>query len=195
MTNGIRRVVRNGKRSCLAAVLLLLLLTVTGCGGKSESWAYSHDPTVEILNLGENGKAVYKGEKYSKYVKDDEFITLSGKGGEIKIRYEMDKDNMILYEESTYTRSGDEGTSGVIGEWAQDNGWTYTFAANGQFVEDKFFGGYYSVNEENGTIKLMYSEPMPDAILYYSLEGDRLTIAYPWILVKTEKSEKTEKSN
>ena len=188
MTNGIRQVVRNGKRSCLAAVLLLLMLTVTGCGGTAESWAYDYEPATEILNLGGNGKAVYKGEKYSKYVKDGEFITLSGKDGELKIRYEMDKDNMILYEESTYTRSGDEGSSGVIGKWTQDNGWAFSFDANGQFVEDGFFGGHYSVNEENGTIKLMYSDPIPDAILYYSLEGDRLTIAYPWTLVKTEKS-------
>ena len=71
MTTGIRQVVRNGKRSCLGAVLLLLMLTVTGCGGTAESWAYDYEPTVEILNLGGNGKAVYKGEKYSKYVKDD----------------------------------------------------------------------------------------------------------------------------
>ncbi len=188
MTKKFRQVVGKGKRSCLAAVMLLIMLTVTGCGGTAESWAYDYEPTVEILNLGGNGKAVYKGEKYSKYVKDDEFITLSGKDGELKIRYEMDKDNMIFYEESTYTRSGDEGSSGVIGKWTQDNGWAFSFDANGQFVEDGFFGGHYSVNEENCTIKLMYSDPIPDAILYYSLDGDKLTIGYPWTLVKTEKS-------
>ena len=188
MTKDIRQVVRKGKRPCLAAMVLLLMLTVTGCGGTAESWAYNHEPTVEILNLGGNGKAVFKGEKYSKYTKDDEFITLSGKNGELKIRYEMDKDNMILYEESTYQRSEDDSSSGIYGTWTQDNGWSFSFSANGEFVEDGFFGGHYSVNEEESTIKLMYSEPMPDAMLYYSLDGDELTIAYPWTLVKTEES-------
>jgi hypothetical protein len=182
------RDMRKKKRLYLLPVILLSILTITGCGGEGESWAYDHDPTVEILNLGGNGKAVFKGEKFSRYTKDDDTITLSGKDGELTIRYEMDKDNMILYEESTYNREEGDASEGIVGKWTQDNGWLYVFDESGEFNEDGYFTGHYRVNEADSSIKLMYSDPIPDATLYYSLDGDKLTIAYPWTLVRTQDS-------
>ena len=40
-------------------------------------------------------------------------------------------------------------------------------------------------DEEAGTIKLMYDDPIEDTLLYYSIDGDDMTIDYPWPMVKT----------
>ena len=31
----------------------------------------------------------------------------------------------------------------------------------------------------------MYNDPIEDAVLYYSLDGDKLAIEYPWPMVPT----------
>ena len=167
------------------AMMLSVMIQVTGCGSNKESWAYNHEPETEILSLSDNGKAVFHGEKYT-YTRDDEFITLKDKSGsELKLRYMIDGEEMTLYESSTYDRDG-EGTPGsIVGVWKQDNGWSYQFTSEGTFTEENIFYGHYAVNEQEGTIKLMYDEPLEDAILYYSLDGDKLTVDYPWTLVKT----------
>ena len=177
----------------LATVLTGLVLSVfalTACGGNKTSWAYIHDPGTEILSLSDNGKAEYKGSNYT-YTKDDSFITLKGSdGSETKMRYvpdDSDEDKMILYESSVYQLEGDGSKDGVIGLWKQDNGWSFEFTEKGTFAEEKIFFGHYIVDEDAKTIKLMYDEPMEDAILYYSREGDELTIDYPWPMIKTGK--------
>ena len=91
---------------------------------------------------------------------------------------------MTLYEESTYTRSG-EG-EGVVGNWLQGNGWSYVFTDSGEFSEENIFFGHYTVDEKKSRIKLMYDEPMEDAYLYYTLNGDKLTVAYPWPMVRVQ---------
>ena len=99
-------------------------------------------------------------------------------------RYEMDGDNMTLYEESTYTRVGTG--EGVVGTWTQSNGWSYVFTENGEFSEEGIFYGHYTVEEANSRIKLMYDDPIEDAYLYYTLDGDKLTVAYPWPMVRVQ---------
>ncbi|MCR5687108.1 MAG: hypothetical protein K6G58_03730 [Lachnospiraceae bacterium] len=170
---------------------LLICLAVTAsvlcsCGNVLESWAYIHDPQTEILSLSDNGKAVYKGSNY-KYTKDDSFITLKdSSGGETKLRYVTDGDNIILYESSTYDFDGEGEPNGVIGVWVQDNGWSFQFTEKGTFAEENIFHGHYIVDENAHTIKLAYEEPMEDALLYYSLDGKKLTIEYPWPMVRTD---------
>ena len=39
----------------------------------------------------------------------------------------------------------------------------------------------------------MYSDPIEDAVLYYSLDGDKLTIDYPWPMVVTQKTAASNK--
>nr|WP_297707568.1 hypothetical protein [uncultured Butyrivibrio sp.] len=173
------------KKLVAGTVLLLSLLSLTGCGRKTESWAYNHEPTQEVLALYSNGKATYKGDEY-KYKRDDSYIYLKTKDDSTQLHYVKDGDNIILYEKSVYHRSGSDG-DGVVGLWTQDNGWSYQFTEEGKFSEDNIFYGSYSVDEEQKCIKLMYDDPLQDAYLYYELEGDELTIDYPWPMVPTQK--------
>ena len=164
--------------------IIFIMSLIGGCGSKTERWAYIHDPMVAVIALSDNGKATYKGNEYT-YTKDDTCITLKDENGEQQsIRYEFDGDKMILYEESTYTRVG--AGEGVVGNWAQDNGWSYALTENGEFSEDNIFYGHYVIDEANSRIKLMYNDPMEDAYLYYTLDGDKLTVAYPWPMVRVQ---------
>ncbi len=166
----------------IAAVIASVM--IAGCGAKTEKWAYIHEPEEVILSLSDNGKAIYKGEKYS-YTRDDTFLTLTDSKGESKkMRFLPDGDRMLLYETSTYTYDGTGTPDSIVGMWTQDNGWLFQFTEDGSFSEENIFYGHYQVNEADQTIKLMYDEPLEDAILYYSLEGNELTIDYPWPVLR-----------
>ena len=172
------------KISVLFPVLFIMMAGICGCGKQTESWAYSHAPDEQIISFANDGKAVYKGVDYT-YNKDDSFYTLTDKqGNTLKLRYAMDGDNMILYETSVYKRDMEEPGSGIAGKWVHENGRNmFRFTKDGQFDEDGYFYGHYNVKENEGTIKLMYSDPLQDCIMYYSLDGDELTIEYPWPMV------------
>ena len=163
--------------------IICILAILSGCGSKTEKWAYTHEPTEAVIALSDDGKCTYKGNEYT-YTMDDTYITLKDESGEQRIRYEMNGDEMTLYEESTYTRSGDG--DGVVGSWVQGNGWSYVFTDNGEFSEESIFFGHYTVDEANSRIKLMYDDPIEDAYLYYTLNGDELTVAYPWPMVRVQ---------
>ena len=172
------------RTSALCLTMILVFGILAGCGNKTESWAYNHEPEKEIISFWDNGKAVYKDVKYT-YTKDDTFINLTKNGETISLRYEDTKDGMLLYETSIYTADGAH--DGILGTWRQEeNHWSYKFTEDGMFNEDGFFGGHFAVDENAGTIKLMYEDPLQDTILYYTLEGDNLTVAYPWGMVPTE---------
>lgn len=174
------------KRIVYSCILSCAMLVLAGCGN-AERWAYIHDVETEILRLGSDGKAEFKGEKYS-YTRDDQYIELTDQaGGQLKMRYAMDGEQMLLYEKSTYSYSGDGERNGLIGLWTQGNGWSFEFTDQGTFCEDSYFTGYYAVDEENATIKLMYNDRFVDTYMYYSIEGDELCIEYPWPMVRMEK--------
>ena len=169
--------------TALAAALMLL----AGCGAKTENWAYDYEPEKTILSLSDNGKAVYNGESYT-YTKDGDILHLKAKDGTVTdVRFVPDGENRILYQRSTYHYDGEGTPEGLTGVWKQDNGWLFEFTADGQFCEEGYFYGRFAVDEDAGIIKLMYSDPIPDAILYYSLNGSDLTVDYPWPLVRTKK--------
>ena len=171
----------------LGITVVSMVAILSGCGSHKEEWAYSHDPQEPVITLSDNGRCTYKGSEYT-YDKDDTFITLkSDKGETIKMRYQMDGDQMILYEESTYDLCTED-TGTIVGVWKQDNGWSYQFTANGEFAEENIFHGHYSVDESKKCIRLMYDDPIEDAYLYYALNdsGDKLTVAYPWPMVRVK---------
>ena len=177
------------KRIKTAVFLAACILAISGCGSKTERWAYNHETDKEILSLDGRGRAVYKGEKYG-YTQDDSFINLTDSEGKVtSLRYFKEGDQLTLYESSTYKYDGDGTPKGIVGAWSQSNNWTFQFNEDGKFCEDNIFYGYYSVDEEASTIKLMYDEPLQDAILYYSLNGSELTIDYPWTLVPLTKKD------
>ncbi|MBQ8032116.1 MAG: hypothetical protein IJ260_11410 [Butyrivibrio sp.] len=169
----------------LGITVVSMVAILSGCGSHKEEWAYSHDPAEPVITLSDNGRCTYKGNEYT-YSQDDTFITLKNDKGEtIKMRYQMDGDQMTLYEESTYERFGED-TDSVVGTWKQDNGWSYQYLPKGEFAEENNFHGHYSVEEDKSCIKLMSDDPIEDAYLYYALNDNELTVAYPWPMVKVK---------
>ncbi len=134
-----------------------------------------------------DGKAVYKGNTYE-YSKDEQFFTLTDEQGNVlKMRYTEDKDGMLLYETTTYQYAGEGEADGLIGLWENESQhWSYEFTVKGTFLEDGVFPGYYILDEEAGTIKLIYNDHFEDTYVYYSIEDGELTVEYPWPMVKME---------
>ena len=176
------------KSILLTISLILSALLITGCGKKGESWAYDYEPETEVLALYEDGTAKYKGEKYT-YTEDNTYIRLKNNSRNIDIRYEKDGDSFVIYEKSTYKQPGKQ-QDGLGGIWVADNGWSFAFGEDGKFSEENIFFGHYSVDEKTSCIKLMYDDPIPDIHMYFELNGDELTIEYPWPLVGTVESSK-----
>ena len=184
------------KKKHLAILLIFTLIICTLCGCDNAStnnvpdefegkWAYVHDTETPILTVKPDGKAEYKGESYS-YARDDQFIILTDKNGnETKHRYLVDTDGIYVYEDVVYTYTGEGTPEGLVGVWQADK-WSFEFTANGEFKEDSYFPGYYTLNEELGTIKLIYNDHFTDTVLYYSIEGNELHMEYPWLLVKMQ---------
>lgn len=177
------------KFSAVLTSFVIMALFLTGCGSKAIGWAYSHDPATEIISLSDNGKAVYKGSNYT-YTQDSSFITLKGSdGSEIRLRYipdSKDEGKMLLYEKTTYNYAGEGVPDSFIGAWVDDNNRSsFQFTDKGTFSEDNIFYGHFTADTEESSIKLMYDEPLEDTMIYYSLEGNRLTIDYPWSMVRT----------
>lgn len=178
---------RNKFRVSMIVVLIMvsaMCQVLIGCGKKAEKWAYTHDPGKEIISFYDNGKSVYKGSSYT-FTRDGSYINLTDtRGNELKLRYTMENDNMLLYEKSTYTYYGEKKGDGITGVWKQANGWSYQFTEDGRFSEEDIFFGHYSIDEANSCIKLMYDDPLEDTYLYYTLEGNELTVDYPWPMVR-----------
>lgn len=172
-------------------LIFLMIFSFCGCGQKSESplsgkWAYIHDTEKTIISIGNNGKAEYEGEKY-KFTSDDNFIYLLKDNKESKFRYELNKDGFLFYISTDYEYKGEGTPEGIIGEWVnRNNKWYYEFTEEGTFNEDGFFQGHYTIDTDNSRIKLAYNDHFVDTYIYYSLNGNTLTIEYPWQMVEAE---------
>ena len=184
----------NGRAT--ARILLLAFLAVlllTSCGHRSLNpdeevlcgrWAYDHDPENAVLTLKKDGRAVYEGTKYE-FSSDGQYIRLdAGKGEEpILLRYVLDGETMILYQPAEYER--EETAEGLAGHWTcAPRNWTYDFSEEGAFKEDGTFSGEYDVDEDAGTFTLHYEDYFDDTTCFYSLDGTRLTVEYPWAMVR-----------
>ncbi len=180
---------RRSRITCLAALLTLTAM-LAGCG-KTEHWAYNHEPEKDALVLYNNGKAMLDGEEYT-YTKNDDVISMTdGSGNTVDHRYINDEahDQIYFYKPALYHRGEEEKGEGIIGFWTQDNGRNhFQFTKEGTFSEENIFFGHYLVDEEAGTIKLMYDDPIEDTVIYFTLNGDDMTIEYPWPMVRTGKA-------
>lgn len=170
----------------------------------TESWAYIHDKSKEILRLNddgtayyvskvyENGKQVNKENVYSSYIKEDEYITLKDSNGEeLKIRYAMKDKELLMYERIIYGLStkDQKEKKGLIGAWTniQNEKMFFQFSETGTFLEDGIFSGNFKVNEDAGSISLDYADPYSEDIeIYYALADNILIVDYPWQMVPTE---------
>ncbi|HEX3022227.1 MAG TPA: hypothetical protein VHP81_07530, partial [Lachnospiraceae bacterium] len=178
--------------------VVLMLLWITACGKNENdtatsnealeicgSWAYIHDKETAIAVFREDGSAQYEGQDYS-FECDSQFIKLKDSKGEtIQLRYVLDKKGMYLYSNNTYTFCGEDEPNGLVGEWScAEKNWTYAFTEKGTFLEDGYFPGYYSVDDESSTFKLVYNDHFEDTVCYFQLEGNKLQVEYPWRMVR-----------
>ena len=179
-------------------VAMLMLLLMTACDKNKNatvisneaqricgSWAYIHYKETAIAVFRKDGTATYKGKKYT-FECDSQFIKLKDKNDEtIQLRYELDNEGMDLYSNNTYTFSGEGEPHGLVGEWLYpENKWSYEFTEGGTFLEDGLFPGYYTVDDESSTIKLVYNDQFEDTVCYFRLEEKTLHIEYPWPMVR-----------
>lgn len=192
----IKKVEKMRKRKIFAFALAVSVLTLsfTGCGYPEEDgtlsgkWAYIHetDETAFKVNASEH-KAVLDGVKYSCDV-DPEYITLTDKDGNtMKLRYVSDNKGIYLYKIQEYTYEGIPEEGSLTGVWANpEKTWSFEFTATGEFKEDGIFPGIFYEDKEAGTIKLMYNDHFEDTVMYYSIVGNKLTVEYPWRMVRPE---------
>lgn len=181
------------KKIALISLILFACLSFAGCG-KSDSplvgkWSYIHDDVNTVLELKSNGKAVYEGKNFT-YVTDDSFITLTdANGNKEQFRYLMEKDGFLFYKNTRYVNKDNENPSSLVGIWTgkEVDKWSFEFTANGEFKEDGYFPGEYVVDESNGSVKLIYNDHFEDTICYFIIEGNEMTMQYPWKMVKTKK--------
>lgn len=174
----------------ILAVLLLICSFISGCGAKVESpilgkWAYIHDDTTLILQLKDNGDAIFKNEKY-KFTDENGFLILKASGKEdLKLRYTIDGEDILLFEHEDLYYQGEGAPEGLIGLWRnEETKWSMEFSEEGTFLEETFFPGYYTVDEANSSFKLMYTDNFEDTTCYYEIDGNTLHLEYPWKLVR-----------
>ena len=172
--------------TCLSVICLIM---AAGCSKTStEEWAYIHDKGTTILSLSDNGKAAFNDGKYS-YTLENDVLTLTDKDGNVtSMRFIPDGDQRLLYQTVIYEFKGEGQPDGIVGYWQEvDGNLSFEFTENGTFREDYYSPGYYFTDEENGIIKLVYNDMYPDTYIYYQLDGNTLTVDYPWPVVHTEK--------
>ena len=150
-------------------------------------WAYDHDPKTAVLILKQDGSAKYAGTKYDRFTYDGELLELTASDGTAQtIRCQQDEEGLLLYRATVYIRedSGD----GLTGVWHDDaDNWTFEFTKTGAFMEDGYFPGTYTVDEEAGSFRLHYAGgQLDDTVCYFSLDGDALTVEYPWRMVPAQ---------
>lgn len=181
---------------CFAVVFLALVVCAVGCKKEDVQqndyekkllgkWAYVHDTKETVAEFKKDGSAKFEGKKYQ-YTCDDQFIELTDKNEEVtKLRYLLEEDRMYVYIQSTYTRQPEIPGDTMVGVWkCEAKGWTFEFTEKGTFMEDGALTGYYTIEEETGTVRLVYGEALDDTVFYYSLDGDELYIEYPWLMLK-----------
>lgn len=186
---------------------VMLIMLITGCAGAKEgrrlsdtekelcgSWAYIHDTETAVLVFKEDGSAKYKKKNYD-FSCEDGRIVLSSDGEEkYRLRYLLADDAMYFFEQEIYERTDEAPAAGdtytqpgreLIGMWRNtENKWSFQFTEEGTFNEDGYFPGHFWVDEEAGTFKLAYNDHFEDTTCYYTVDGDRLTIEYPWPMVR-----------
>lgn len=183
-------------RVCFVLVSLALSVCVAGCKASDiqqndyekkllGKWAYVHDTEEVVAEFKENGSAKFEGKKY-RYTGDDQFIELTNDKEETKkLRYRFDGDGMYVYIQSTYTRQPELPGDTIVGVWkCEETGWTFEFSDKDTFMEEGALTGYYFVDEEAGTVRLVYGQALEDTVFYYSLDGDELYVEYPWLMLK-----------
>lgn len=177
------------KRIIALALMMSLCFCLIGCTEKETDefygkWTYNYDEDTVIMQFKSDGTVNYKGTKYS-YVENNGFLELTSDKKQLSIRYFFDEDMLYIYESMTYHYQGEGDANGLIGYWLADNGRSnYEFTEEGTFREDSYIPGHYVVNEEDHSILCMYNDQYYDTTIYYTLDGNTLTVDYPWAMIR-----------
>ena len=152
-------------------------------------WAFTYAPETIILQVFDDGKAVYREREYIWESTDDFLILTDAAGNTTSLRYLIKEDQKIIYPQTAYHRGKDvDGQKGLIGIWEGVNdSSSFVFTPAGYFLEDNSFSGNYMMNETEGTFLLHYGDAFADTICYYSIDsGDILTVEYPWPITEAQ---------
>ena len=172
---------------------LCTCLLMSSCAAADEKlaligeWAFSYEPETEVLRVGEDGAAWYKGQDYTWEDLGDRLKLTDAAGGVLFLRYLVAGDQTFIYPHTKYHRGKEvEGQGGLIGIWEEENGGgSFVFTPAGYFLEDSSFSGNYMIDQAAGTFLLHYGDVFADTLCYYSIgEDDVLTVEYPWAIVK-----------
>ena len=175
------------KLPALVCTMLLVFVLLAACSGESSessfqgNWAYSYEPKELALLVKNGGKAKLDGKTFT-YTEENGILRLENKAGDLafaKFKND-DKKHIFLFKHTIYTGANNDG---LIGKWTSGK-WSFEFTAEGTFLEDGIFPGYYSVDEENSTIFLIYNDQFDNTIVPFELKGNKLTLDYPWEMVK-----------
>lgn len=170
----------------VCTMLLVFVLSVACSSENSDSsykgnWSYSYEPKEPALVVKNSGKAKLDGKNFT-YTEKNGILKLENKAGDLafaKFKND-DKKHIFLYKHTTYTGANNDG---LIGKWTSGK-WSFEFTADGTFLEDGYFPGYYTVDEENSTIALIYNDQFENTIVPYELKDNKLILDYPWEMVK-----------
>lgn len=149
-------------------------------------WAYIHDDSVLALKIKGNS-AELDGVKCDVTV-DGDTLKLKAKDGKEYLVGPSDTSGQItLYKFTTYEYDGDGTPDGLVGFWKSKENWSFEFSDQGTFKEDGYFPGYYIEDKDNKTFSLIYNDHFVDTTCSYSIDGNELTVQYPWPMVQYQK--------
>lgn len=172
----------------LALLICATVVLTTGCSKSAYDgeWAYIHDDKTVALTI--NGKnAELDGAKCKVTEEGDTLKLTSQNGAQYEIKASDTEGQIILYKSTTYTYEGDGEPNGLVGIWTSSENWSFEFTEDGTFKEDGYFPGYYIDDTENHTFSLIYNDHFVDTVCNYSIDGNELTVQYPWPMVKPSK--------
>lgn len=202
----------NRKAAILCLLFALILCLAAGCEDKNkddgktdekideniaERWAVAGENDTAVMTFYKDGTAVFYGTKYKSYAVEGSFLRFTSEDGTVtSVRYydeqdEQGKSSRFVYRSSEYKRAVETLSTLVsdddplVGVW-KNGGLSFQFSNKGTFMEDGVLPGHYKVVQvgDENNIVLSYDGHLPDTVLFYKLDGDTLTVDYPWALVK-----------
>ena len=149
-------------------------------------WSYIHDDQTVALKINGN-KAEVDGVKCSVTTEGDVLKLTANDGTKFEVGPSDTNGQIMLYKFTTYEYEGDGTPDGLVGLWKSKEKWSFEFTSEGTFKEDEYFPGHYSVDEGNKTFSLAYNDHFVDTVCGYEINGNELTVRYPWPMVKPAK--------
>ena len=185
------------KKVLFLIMVFVLLFSFSGFtpvsaeGFPAGGWAVTPDAAAPLLQLNEDGTALYDGAQYA-WEDDGQFLLLKGDQEEVlHLRYQVTEKGPWIFKPMNYTRK--EGTTGegIRGVWNLDGSEKgfFEFSDKGTFLEDGLFDGTYTVDYEAGIFVLTYPQYFDETTCYFSIDGESMIVEYPWILVEWKPAE------